>query len=420
MQIRKENAAGGISPSRIKLVMLFFHIPCVQEKIFNFFSETLFFCPGFVTVAVLLYGCSQETRKQKTPKETKIMKTTITKITATVLAILTVLFTFCITSFAAEGGGADVCIDGKTSHYDDIAQAWQAVATSKGTAEITLQEDWKADENGSFGEGDGFYGGGLYVYCRSGDLTVDLNGYSIDRGLTEAKEGGYVFHIRNSTTVYITNKSGKNTSTVTGANAIDCAGAFSVIGSTVHISNINITNNVSDYKGGAMFIMTGPSFAGDLKAEVSITGCNITGNKAKTGGAIFVYEGCTLRIYDTVITKNEAAYDAGIHAEVTAFDVCYVYLGGTVVIADNIAENDGTGLTLDESFLTKAYVRYDKKMPLNEDSRIVVLSKTGDKTLRITADSSKSYIGCYTYENDSYKIVEKGSGNSKYLDIKKN
>lgn len=348
------------------------------------------------------------------------MKKSFVKITATALAILTVLFTFCFTSFASEQGGADVCVDGKTAHYDNIADAWRAVAVESGTAKITLLEDWKADENGSFGEGEGFSNGGLYINSRYGSLTIELNGYSIDRGLKEAKICGYVLYIRNSKTIYITNSSNKGESRITGANSIDAVGAIGVTGSTVHINNISIINNKTDSKGGALLITSGPSMNGDIEADVRISGCTIMGNKAKTGGAIYLDCGGTVRIYNTIITKNEAEADAGIHAEVTIFDVSYIYLGGTVIIADNIAEKDGTGLTLDESFLTKAYVRYDKKMPLNEASRIVILSKTGDKTLRITADSSNHYFDCYEYENDSYKIVKKGSGNDKYLDIKKN
>lgn len=349
------------------------------------------------------------------------MKKTLKKTTAATLAVLTILFTFCLTAFAYEKtGGAYVTQNGETTHYDSIAEAWSTAIKSEEAVTVTLCEDWLADEKGSLGEGEGFSKGGIYINSKADDLTLDLNGYKIDRGLKEPTKQGFIFCIKNSSNVTITNLSGRITSAITGANCIDSAGAFSIIGSKVKVSNITITNNTSDYKGGAFFIMNAPSGSGKTEADVTVRNCAITLNKAKTGGAAFVDGGSTLRIYDSMITNNSAVCDGGIHAEVSVFEVSRIILGGTMIIAENNAEKDGTGLTLDESFLTKAYVEYDKKYPLSENSKIVILSKTDDKTLRITANSDKSYIDCYEYENDSYKIIKKGSGSKQYLDIKKN
>lgn len=348
------------------------------------------------------------------------MKKTLTKITAATLAVLTVLFTFCFTSFAAEEkGGARVYNHGKTYYYEEISDAWAKAIKLTGHVEITLYEDWKADEKGYFGKGDGFADGSIYISGRQDDLVINLNGYKIDRGLTEAKKYGYVIFIRNSKNIIITDFSRSGRSNITGGNSKGDAGAIMIVGSCVVFKSIQITNNVCANRGGALDIVSGTSVNGKIKSDVQVMNCRITDNKAKTGGAVFVDSENTLRVFDSVITNNKAVNDAGIHTEVGLLARANIYLGGTVTIADNIAEKDGTGLTLDESFFTKAYVKYEDGRPLRDNSRIVILSKTGDKTLRITADSDKTYIGCYEYENDSYEIVAKGSGDSQYLDIKK-
>lgn len=345
----------------------------------------------------------------------------IKKATATTLAILTIMCTLCFSSFATrETGGAYAMVNGDIVHYETINEAWYEVVTSKTGGILFLNSDWTADENGNMGTGTGFTKGGAITIANKSDIRINLNGYKIDRGLTQSKAKGCVFYISNSRDIEIVDGSPMGTGTISGGFSESNGGAILVKSSTVSIENLTICGNTSKSKGGAIYIgsYTDNSSA-TYRSEVKIDNCTITGNKATTGGAIYLEDAHELRVYDSTITGNKAKYDAGIHTEVRFISVSRLVLGGKVVIADNEAEVDGTGLMLDESTFTKVIVKYDSSRPLREGSRIVILSKTDDNTLRITDDSDEYNFDCFEYENGKYEIVKKGSGSDKYLDIKK-
>lgn len=347
------------------------------------------------------------------------MKKSFTKITATTLAVLTLILTFCIAGSAGSvRGGAMVYLGDKTVHFADPAEAWAVFAAEEGSAAFQLMGDWKADENGSFGEGKGFKDGAIALEYRRESVIIDLNGYDVDRGLTEERENGSVFYFYACSQIYLGNNSKLWVSEIRGGNNKNDGGAFTIYGTDLSMRNIKIEGNAAR-KGGAFYIDECDYYRGAELSDVIITACTLTGNKATTGGAIYIENSNRVQIYDTTITGNLAKNDAGIHTEVSGLYSTHIFLGGKVTIADNIAEEEGTGLTLDENFFRKVSVSYDLAKPLSDESRIVILSKTDDKTLRITTDSPEHHFDCYEYENDDYTIVTKGSGDGKYLAIKK-
>lgn len=343
-----------------------------------------------------------------------------TKITATAMAAIMMMLTCCIASFAAEAkGGADLYIDSKIIHFDDISEAWKTALSSKKEAKIILQQDWIADENGAFGTGDHFPSGALGILSKHQDFTLDLNGYKVDRGLQNKKSNGCVFDIDNCTGVTITDTSEAQTGVITGGFNENKGGAFSIIGSTLTVSNITIKGNKTTSRGGAFWIEKLEFEDETVASTVTLDNCTVTQNQAKTGGAVYIETSNRIRIYDTTVTNNSADADGGIHTEVFGIVRASLVLGGKVIIADNETKSDGTGLMLDESFFTKVVISYNSSRPLAQGSRIVILSKTDDDTLRITNDSKSTNIDCFEYENDKYEIIEKGSGDEQYLDIKK-
>lgn len=350
------------------------------------------------------------------------MTTAFKKITATTLAILSILFTFCITSFAAETpGGADVYIGSEVTHYDDISEAFVKAITASKESKLVLLEDWVADENGSFGEGKYFPGGGIGILKRYDNaFTLDLNGNTIDRGLTKERKDGYVFYVYYSRYITITDTSNAKTGLITGGFNKGNGGAFKLEGAKIEVTNLTVKGNVATERGGAFRAKDITLEDETISTVLTLDNCTVTENRAKTGGAIYVETANRIKLFDTRITNNYAKADAGIHTEVCGLYKSFITLGGMIVIAGNIAENDGEGLMLDENFFTKVVIEYSSSRPLFDSSKIVILSKTDDKTLRITEDSNYTHIGCFTYENDDYEIVAKGSGSEKYLDIKKN
>lgn len=344
----------------------------------------------------------------------------IKKSVSILIVVLIALSSLSVVSFAAERkyGAVLHCVSG-TYRYATAEDAWNRAVTYGSPVLIVLEKDWTADKNGDLGTGRGFVDGAISIENKTNRIAINLNGHSIDRGLTESRENGCVFSIYNSSDVNIFNNTGKE-SAIKGGNNTSDAGAIKVEGSNVKVSRVTICDNETSEKGGALFITKATVNDKEVKSTVILDCCKITGNEAKSGGAVYLYQNNELHILDTEVTGNKAFADAGIHTEVSRFSVSTIYLGGKVIIADNITETDGEGLMLDENFFTKVYVKYNFTRPLSEDSRIVVLSKTDDNTLRITDDSNEYHADCYEYENDSYKIVAKGSGDGKYLDIKKN
>lgn len=343
------------------------------------------------------------------------------KIAATLLATITVLGAFPFNSFAAEErtGGADVYIGENVYEFDNASDAWAKAADPGNDAKIVLRGDWVADKDGSFGVGKNFEAGAMIIKFRHKKLIIDLNGYKIDRGLTQEKRGGELFRFFDCDYIEFMDSSEAKTGTITGGNNTNIAGAVYICGSDVKFSNITFTGNRSATKGGAFYIED-YSYSNYLRrANVTFDNCKFFGNEAKTGGAIYINVRCNLFIYDTEITGNKAQFDAGVHTEVSAVYKTELTLGGKVIIADNFTDNDGEGLMLDENLVIKVVINFDKNRPLDDDSRIVILSKTDDRTLRITEDSDDNNIGCFKYENDKYEIIAKGSGNDQYLNIKK-
>lgn len=347
-------------------------------------------------------------------------KTTSSKIIATTLAVLTLLFTFCFTSFASEEkGGADVYIGSELSHFDDIAEAFTAVINAKTDSKLVLMEDWKADEKGSFGKGNIFADGRINIYNKMETVTIDLNGFSIDRGLTEARKNGSVFNISLSKKVVITN-SAKRTGVITGGFNSDNGGAFVIEGSAVRLENITVSGNTTQKRGGAMWTRNVQGRFSTYVADVEIVDTVITENTAKTGGAAYLECLTKTTVCDSVITGNSAYADGGIHTEVSGFGTSTIILGGKVIIADNNTKTDGKGLMLDENLFKKVVIKYMSDRPLENGSRIVLLSKTNDRVLRITENNSENYINCYEYENDDYIILTAGTEALEYLEIVKN
>lgn len=78
--------------------------------------------------------------------------------------------------------------------YDDFATGWNA-AVAATSAIVTLFDDWTATD-GSFGTGDGFGSGAIYI-PKNKTITLDLNGHNIDRALTAASTSGHVIWVSN-------------------------------------------------------------------------------------------------------------------------------------------------------------------------------------------------------------------------------
>ena len=237
-------------------------------------------------------------------------------------------------------------------NFGSLRRGWEyAIEQAENTDVIvTLHSDWKsAAGNYSYNE-ESTHGGGLYIprSCKN-NITIDLNGYTIDRNL-ESKNvyllhKGYVFYVDCAGSLTITDSSEAQTGTITGgknawlwgpleARLNGCGGAFHVEYGTLYIKGGNITGNKATY-GGAIYI-------NDMDdAFVYILGGKIYGNTAEEGGAIYANNGY-LYVDGGEITGNTAEYGGGIYW--ASLNVAY-YTGGKIY--GNTATEEGGGIYVD-------------------------------------------------------------------------
>ena len=200
---------------------------------------------------------------------------------------------------------------------------------------------------------DGLGGSGTLIINR--DIEIDLNGFTIDRNLSEATEEGQVIRINSGKTVSITgpgvitgawnkaktttehgeyndgggiyNKGTLTLNTVTIANnkcvkketgtssTARGGGIYSGQGSSLTMTNVIVKNNHAQGGGGGVFAE---------QASVSMTNCTVRSNESlDKGGGIRLKKCGTTNISSTDITYNAAdnsghnsvANGGGIHME---------------------------------------------------------------------------------------------------------
>ena len=164
------------------------------------------------------------------------------------------------------------------------------------------------------------------------DVSIDLNGYALDRNLTSAAAEGYAILIESGAKLTLTDGSRNGGGRVTGGiskngGGIYCAGTLDFQGGTV-------TGNRATEKGGGIYVDGG---------TLTVTGGSISGNRAdKDGGGLFLihktgifhanFSGCAiedntasgngggicvdgygeLNLTDTKVRNNSAATGGGI------------------------------------------------------------------------------------------------------------
>ncbi len=224
----------------------------------------------------------------------------------------------------ADGICATVSSNGTTIDCTSFEDAWKrAIEFGKsGEVTFTLRQNWKASDSGSFGSGDGYRDGAL-CYSSAKMLTLDLNGYSIDRNLSSPVSGGAVIYVGSLMTIvdsrsgeYTVSKLFKGGAICNGANKARGGGIVLLDNSELNFNGGTILNCVSTDDGGAISAfgstiklnVNGGSFYGNRTydasgeccggaiysnaAAVTVNSATFEGNYAEDdGGAIYTYGG---------------------------------------------------------------------------------------------------------------------------------
>lgn len=165
-------------------------------------------------------------------------------------------------------------------------------------------------------------------------ITLDLNGHTLDRGLTSATTYGHVLKIINGSTLTINDASGDNSGIIKGGYTNE-GGAINNLG-TLIINGGTIRDNHTNTKGAGIINRDG--------ATLTINGGVITNNEAQDGAGIYNASNGTITINDASISGNSTNKYGG--GGITNYGTLALY-GGT--ISNNTAITDGGGIWTDKS-----------------------------------------------------------------------
>ena len=178
------------------------------------------------------------------------------------------------------------------------AQATLYAEAHKGTnVTVKLMNDWKAPTTGNhyFGTGQGFGNESHSIMVQNGvTMTIDLNGHTIDRGLTKASPVvlGRVITVGQASTLTIKDSSYNSaTAKMTATKDLSKLPYGKITGGSSNEINSN------DRLGGGISLRD--------HSTLNLYGGIITGNYCHgNGGGIFVLDNSTFNYYDGIVCDN--------------------------------------------------------------------------------------------------------------------
>ena len=267
------------------------------------------------------------------------------KIFALILALCLIVTVFCISAFADDSvPETDVLTisgqkpDGtlvKIESYKVFDDGWNAameLATDikyLNTNEydrivVDLLCDWNASD-GEFTDelwnGKGFNWDAIYFY-KNAHITLDMNGYTINRGLTKYQYNGEVMYVESGADVIIENGTIKGGFSCNGAGGIHLND-----GANLTLNNVNVIGNVvEDDDGAAIAVYSGATLimnGGSISDNVVYP--TISSTASTSTGALYVDEGFAY-LDGVKITNNVSKKYSTKGVAVTALNKGYVEL----------------------------------------------------------------------------------------------
>ncbi len=271
---------------------------------------------------------------------------------------------------------------GEAPSENDSSSAWQDLQ----------QRIYDARDNAWIElSGNVFAGSGdTWLYVPAGKrLTLDLNGYTLSRGLTTATNEGFVIGVRGELEIYDSYGSGKITG---GWNSDMGGGVFVGDGGKLKLSKGSISGNRTKRSGGGVWVSAGGS--------LQLWGGAISDNEAgEDGGGVCVtecagYAGLDLGL-DGAITGNRAG---GLGGGVFLYDSGMDMSGGA--IHDNSADSGGGVALMKSALLTMNSGGIERNTAANDGGGVLLAGGDNPSTLQqkgglITGNSATLGGGVY-------------------------
>ena len=344
-----------------------------------------------------------------------------------------------------EACAAKVTANGITKYYADFESAWaDAIESYKTTDTVfTLNMDWYAGDSDSDGNIDPGKTAGVFKVTKNGSecgtdngrlyldnddytLTIDLNGHTLSRNLKTAVEHGQVFRIASGAKLIIIDTSAQANGKITGGNNTGNGGGFYIDYGRVYLKGGEITGNKATNGGGIYGTNTNDTFVYMLGGKISnntasqngggvfmyngsfyVEDGEITGNVANNGGGIYWESRDIFCLTNGTISNNMADKGAGVYAT----DWGDMYIGGTIVVKDNIFKN-GSGksnfyLEDNDAYLNNAAGQNDEvpNKPLSVGAYIGISGGDTDYCVSDSDSRFDKYCIKYIHSDDDSRVV---------------
>ena len=250
-------------------------------------------------------------------------------------------------------------------------------------------------------------GTGDYSFNVTRDVTIDLNGYTIDRNLNAQQDN--VFSVMTDGTLIIKDTSeGQNGKIIGGWANEDYAGCINVSGGTLILESGNIVGNRSN----STFTKRGGGVALFYNGTFIMRGGKISENKAGYGAGVVVLDNCKFIMTGGEITENICDfgdYQDQDGAGVFAYQGADVTIGGSAKIYGNKNSNGENSNLYIYRYNSSEKINLSTTVPLTTGAKIGVgyYQPYGKNEIPL-ADSGKQFKDAFFTDDDkNYEITTK-------------
>ena len=210
--------------------------------------------------------------------------------------------------------------------------------------EVTFTSDWKTVKS----DIESLSNGDTYTLSRSSaaaesdsrieitgrkSVTVDLNGYTLNRNRLSIAENGHIFEVYEGSTLTIVDS--RTTGTITGGWSGYGGAVYVHEGGTLNICAGSITGNKADSNGGGIYLKEG--------AVLNLQAGMIHGNTAgKYGGGVYLNEGAEISAEGSPVVQDNFAIILGNNI--------FLPTGGSINITNALKDKAKIGVTLENDW----------------------------------------------------------------------